>query len=377
MIRDYRPGRPEDEEQILDFANMVFSMDEEPHDFAALLPKVYSRPGFARKHVLCVDEQQRILAMVGLHVVTLRVGEWTLQCGLVGTVSTHPRHRGQGHMKRLMKLAEDMAREQGCDMLLLGGQRQRYGYFGFEQGALRIRMEVEADNLRHAGAKARDEVRFLPLEQVPDEMLNDVFSLYQVQHMVAERTKEDFSAVLRTWLGRGYAVLHGIKLLGYVYVVRGDWREFAFFDPSVIPGVLAAWQRFERTGLTRLTLGLHQRDLLCQLGQIAENTVMEDAMMVKVLRWQPVLKRLLAFRNTVMPLEEGNLIVEIEGERLRIQASSHGVMVHTVQDKPMVILSHRQAVTTLLSMQGMWHQEARAFHNWLPLWLALPSADMF
>ena len=57
----------------------------------------------------------------------------TLRVGCVGTVSVHLYSRGEGHMKILMAMMMDDARAKGCDLLMLGGARKRYNYFGFEQ----------------------------------------------------------------------------------------------------------------------------------------------------------------------------------------------------------------------------------------------------
>ncbi len=55
---------PEEEEQLLDFINLVFSQVRVPHDFEALLPKVYAHPGFSRLHAVAAEEG-RIRASYG------------------------------------------------------------------------------------------------------------------------------------------------------------------------------------------------------------------------------------------------------------------------------------------------------------------------
>ena len=55
-MTEYRLARPQEEADVLDFINMVFSMHSQPHDFAALLPKVYAHPGFARYHYVAVED---------------------------------------------------------------------------------------------------------------------------------------------------------------------------------------------------------------------------------------------------------------------------------------------------------------------------------
>ena len=112
-MTDYRLARPQEEADVLDFINMVFSMHSQPHDFAALLPKVYAHPGFARYHYVAVEDGH-IRGTVALLPLTLRVEEnCALKAGYIGSVAVHPYSRGAGHMKALMRMALTDAEAQG------------------------------------------------------------------------------------------------------------------------------------------------------------------------------------------------------------------------------------------------------------------------
>ena len=117
----YREGTPADREQYIDFANMVFSMTHVPHNFKALLPKVY---GDGRQtdgmHNLAVDDQGRVRGVVAVLPGELDVLGETLRTGYLGTVSVHPFSRGEGHMKALMRMAIRRTAESGADLMMLG-----------------------------------------------------------------------------------------------------------------------------------------------------------------------------------------------------------------------------------------------------------------
>ncbi len=376
-MEGYRQGRPGDEGQILDLANMVFSMAHRPHDFAQLLPKVYAQPGFAPKHVVYAGPKGELLALVGLHTIDLRLEDQSLRCGIIGTVCVHPQHRGKGHMKHLMPMAEEMARQQGCQLMLLGGQRQRYNFFGFEQGGIIARLEVTRTNLRLAGVTDPGDITFVTLEQAPPVALDQVYQRYQTQQMVGERTLEEFARVLRSYDGQGYAILRGNTTLGYLYAVDGHWQGFALEEEDMLPTALAAWQNIQKQRSTRVVLGLHQRQLLRQIGDMAEGAALADSLMMRVLDWQTVLQKLMRFRHQGLPLAEGDTIVSIDGQRLRIQGSSRGVMVKPTRDKPLWTLTHNQAVTRMFSLSATWQQGTQDPGGWFPLWFSLPMADGF
>ena len=59
----YRFARQEEEDEILDLINLVFSQTARPHDFSEMLPKVYAYPGFSRYHAVA-EEGGRLIATI-------------------------------------------------------------------------------------------------------------------------------------------------------------------------------------------------------------------------------------------------------------------------------------------------------------------------
>lgn len=149
---EYRLSLPSEWDDVVDFANFVFSQAHRPHDFKTLLPKVYAdgAPEIAR-HFVAV-RGGRIRAMVADCLQELRLGDRTLRAGMVGTVSVHPYSRGEGHMKKLMAMMIDDAQQSGLDLLILGGQRQRYGYFGFDNFGCTPHYTLTDASVRHGCA---------------------------------------------------------------------------------------------------------------------------------------------------------------------------------------------------------------------------------
>ena len=58
--------------------------------------------------------------------------------------------KGSGVGRALMEGCIADARAKNDDLLFLGGQRQRYNYFGFEQAGMALSCSVGANNVRHA-----------------------------------------------------------------------------------------------------------------------------------------------------------------------------------------------------------------------------------
>ena len=75
MNIEYCKGTPADRQEILDFADLVFSKNSRPHDFATLLPKLYGPDqNFEPLHYR-VKEDGKIRAMICVLPMEFRSGE--------------------------------------------------------------------------------------------------------------------------------------------------------------------------------------------------------------------------------------------------------------------------------------------------------------
>ena len=79
---EYRIARPEEEADILDLINLVFSQTRIPHHFDQLIPKVYAYPGYAPYHYIAVEDG-KIRACVAVLPAQLHLDrDLSLQVGL-------------------------------------------------------------------------------------------------------------------------------------------------------------------------------------------------------------------------------------------------------------------------------------------------------
>ncbi|HSK68834.1 MAG TPA: GNAT family N-acetyltransferase, partial [Candidatus Limnocylindria bacterium] len=195
---EYGRARRDEEAELLDFANMVFSLAREPVDFLLAQPKVYSVPGFADISMVA-REDGRIKGLVNAIHGTLILGEERLRYGYVGTVSAHPYERGRGIMKTLMNMVMERLEQEGCHFLALGGQRQRYGYFGFEDAGAAITLRFTEASIHHAPeAGPGGALRIMSMDEAGEDALGKARALHGVQALRCDRGKWDFLKLLRT-----------------------------------------------------------------------------------------------------------------------------------------------------------------------------------
>ena len=93
-------------------------------------------------------------------------------------------------MKVLMALMTADARAKNDDLLFLGGQRQRYNYFGFEQAGMALNCSVSATNVRHALKNVdASGVTFSELTEERPEEVDYACRLSQTQLLHGERAQ--------------------------------------------------------------------------------------------------------------------------------------------------------------------------------------------
>lgn len=366
------------EADVLDFANYVFSQAHRPHDFRALLPKVYARNDFAPLHAIAMEEG-RIRGMAALLPQEIRVlpGR-TLQSGFVGTVGVHPYDRGRGIMQRVMDMLYQQGRDMELDVLLLGGRRHRYNYFGYERGGAEVVYTINQDCLHHALKQVvGEQVSLTPLAQAAPGDIDAAYRFYEGMPMAAYRSREEFLAVLGSVYAAPWLVKQGDAVAGYINVSgKGVITEAAIPEKLWLP-VLKQWLQ-THGGDVRVVLPQHAVQAISILHPIAENVAISDSVMLNILNWPKVLETVLAFKNTWCPLRDNQEVLDVQGEgRWLLEVSQGQISAAQTTLAPDVSMTANQAVSLLFSPLSLFKLEGRSFANWLPLPFNLPEADCF
>ena len=203
----------QEKDEIIEFIDYVFSKAHRPHDFASLLPKLYGEHGDGAAHHFVVREEGKLAATVLVYPVSMHIGEKTLMTLGVGSVSTHPRSRGRGYMQLLMDAVDARARETGAAFAVLGGQRQRYQYFGFDQGGYQLHGKFTPDNARHA-LRAVDAAEYdvAPMTQA---YVPQAAALLERQPCFCARSEEAYLDILRSWNNEPFVLLRAGRPVGF------------------------------------------------------------------------------------------------------------------------------------------------------------------
>jgi len=371
---EYVIASPADRADLIDFANYVFSQAHRPHNFKTLLPKVYADGAIDHSVHYLAKQGHCIRAMVAMLPQRMRLLDRTISAGCVGTVSVHPYARGEGHMKKLMAMMAEDAAARNLDLLVLGGQRQRYNYFGFEQAGVTLRYRIDATNVRHC-LKDVDisDVSFEALSEDKPEGLDFAYALSAKLPAACERPRNELLAMLHSWNNDALLIRIGGEPAGYV---SGQIAEIVLTDEALLPKVIKAFMA--ELGLTEIQIGVspHQTQRMEILSRLCGQRTIGHTEMIRVLNWKNVLDACLRLKASYMRLEDGRLALEIDGKSVVITVENGVPSVTCEGCAPDLTLTGLEAERLLFDMERALCPDPR-LRNWAPLPFPMSSVDTF
>lgn len=390
-MEKYRKGTAADMENIIDFADYVFSRSSGPHDFAQLLPKLYGEGAETWQHHYLVEEEGQIRAVVCVWPMNFNAAGKELKASFVGTVSVHPRARSKGYMKKLLAWALDDMKAEGYDYSALGGQRQRYAYFGYEPGGVKQELTLTVDNVRHRYRNTDiSGISFKELTASEQGLLDEAFALYETLMVTGARERSSFEAVLRSWNAVPYAILQEGKFTGYVSIAEnnGTIFEIELVEPARLPAVSKALLAFMSLKELRFTLPAYDPEKIAILGGVCEGFRSGYHINYNIFNYASVIEAFMNCKAESEGLPDGDFTLQIK-ERETVSMSVRGgkVSVQRVSPDesnvtPDAVLTTEEAAALLFSpLSGYVDTSAgggkpqRELPRWFPLPLFTPLLD--
>ncbi len=291
-----------DYDPALAFLDRVFG-EHRPHDFRHLLPAIYQPTD---EHMRCnyaIQRDGHIKAIVGVFPITQCVGPTTLRIAGIGGVSVDPACRGEGLMRILMDHAVREIDHAGYDLSWLGGQRQRYRYWGYEVGGTTLKFTLDKRALKHDLHNATP----LTLHHVThenDPHLRAMHALHNATPTACIRTAQAFPRHLRNHHHTARAGLDGQgRVVAYASTSSdgSTTSELVAATPADTLGLVRAlaeqstsqWPTFHTPALP----GPVSR----ALSACADNTTYSDAYNWRIKDWPKVVNAWLTLQHAHAP----------------------------------------------------------------------------
>lgn len=356
-------GRVSDYEEMIDFVDMVFLSR-----FTETVPSLYDGHPETAEHHYLLREGGQLRALLISWPVTLHLGRETLSTRCIGSVSVHPRARGKGYMRALMARAIADAREDGTDLLFLGGQRQRYGYYGFEEAGIRFEFGFGPGEARRL--PGRRGIAAVPLTE---DLIGAAQALYERQPIHAGRT--DFLRNLRNEFGRPGALVRGDEFVGYFAEDGTRVREFYVCNPDdVLAAALCVVDHVGKDLFFRLPPD--QRAAARILSAACDRSALRAQGLFLVLHHGRTAKAALSLAAELGYAGDGRLVCDVQdGERFVLEVRDGTVSLRPAQgERADLSLPGREMTRALFSPLGRLLAGA-SVPGWLPLPLCVPMQD--
>lgn len=377
----YGRGNDAENAALIQFLNEVF-FDDDPtnNEFLGLLPKIYKdkyRPAY--NNFVVREKDGTFRSAVGNFYADYLVGGMDIKACCIGNVAVGMNFRKMGYMKELMKISCDDMHANGTDIAYLGGHRQRYGYFGFEQAGISYDLDMSRRAYAHTMGDFVSGLTTRKLTENDTEVYKVIDEIYTKNPVAAKRPFDAYYDILCSWHQVPYGVFDGEKPVGYL-VFNGETKncsELGILDSYGIDRlVAAAFETAAKNGndmCINFTSAPSDIRLLDFLTAHNDGFGVNDCEMILVFNFARVIKAYLKAKATYAKLCDGQATVLIHGkygdENITVTVKDNNVTVEKTEKTPDAELSHFAATRAFFSL---YQNERFNLPGCMQAWLPLP-----
>jgi predicted acetyltransferase len=375
--------KPERLEELTRFLNRAFGR---PEDYRRFYPRDYGPPAQRMTGQYAILEDNKIVAAAGIVPITWRVGPATLRIACVGNVAVELEQRGRGLMQTLMRFVLQQIRQENYPLALLGGQRQRYQYFGWERAGTWVKFSISRSNLKHhRQATGLPPITLEPLGEDP-QTIADLTRLHEAQPVRCDRPPDHLDKWLRRWESRPFVARAADgSTVGYAVVADKSncVTEMVCGRADTARAMVRALVEQRESDSLDWQIGPMDLPLQHILGEFAEQMQLTSAGNWQILDWPAVVGTLLQARHALSPLPAGSLSIHIRGQQtLRLEVENHYARCQVTPLRSDWEIDPMQ-LTRLLFGPLPPHRvmplpsHAAILNAWCPLPLSIPRQDQF
>lgn len=382
----YGRGKDCDNKKLIAFLDEVFFIDDDEEtkrDFMSILPKIYHdeyRPAY--NNFVVQEENGDFRAAVGNFYIDLDVCGEAVKACCIGNVAVGVKYRSMGYMVDLMEMSVKDMQENGTDLAYLGGQRQRYGYFGFEASGVSYNFEFNKKTAKHIYGGRKSTLRAEKLDANDLETIKKIDELYQKNVIKANRPLEDYYRIITSWRHTPYVVYDGDEFAGYFLMGYSyEWiSECGVTKPEYYGELALAALEVSGKDSVRFNASPFDKEKHGFFTENSENISVGGCESMLVYNYEKVIRAYLKAKASYTSLADGELTVLIHGkkadEKLRIDVKNNEVTVEKFDGEAEIEFNHFEATRAFFSNFTFEREKLNgAAQQWFPLPAFIFSAD--
>jgi predicted N-acetyltransferase YhbS len=372
----YGRGKDADNAALIKFLDEVFFTDDpDKREFLEILPKIYKdqyRPAY--NNFVTQENNGEFRAAIGNFCNYLSIGSEDVFACCIGNVAVGKKFRSKGYMIELMNMSIDDMKKREVDMAYLGGQRQRYGYFGFETSGVRYEYSFNRQTIKHTLGNKSSGLKVFELESEDYQSLENIESIYAKNIIKAQRTMDRYYDILCSWRSTPYILVDNGNFIGY-FVLSHDGSgvlECGTVSPEYFGRmVLAIFETSQQYSIEFPTAPF-ETEKIKFFDENSEGMTIGGCESILVLNYEKVLRAFMNAKASYSKLCDGEITVLIHGkrqdEKLKISVKNNEPEVMAFDGEAEYEFSHFEATrvffSTLPSGREMLKPEIQ---QWLPL----------
>lgn len=378
-------GKKEYTDHLIDTLDDIFFFEDDEEtkrNFRDLLPKLYKEQYNPAYNNLVVMEDDKVKGAVGLYPIEATAAGRKLRIGGIGNVGVTRDCRGKGYMKDCMNMSLQEMIKDNTDYSLLGGHRQRYAYFGFEQCGPEYSYDINMRNIRHCiGKDAKTTFTAREIKPEDTEILAKTIELYNRGPYTIDRNPDNIYDILASWRSVPYAAFEGDEFKGY-FVLRkfGGIQEICPVNVEDTLNLIMCIMETMNTDSVSFCVPMHDTAMCAYMTKYCDGWDICHSEMINILNYGRFIEAFLAVKANAVKLCSGSIVLLIHGykrdERIEITVDGTDVKVCETDKEADVEVEHIEAIRLVASLFSESRLSLPAFaQNWFPVYFSTYSQD--
>ena len=302
-------------------------------------------------------------------------------------------------MTQLMERVEEDARQQGCALMILDGERHRYQHYGFEHAGICYSFPIEAGNIKHCCANIygkgymESESVAYSFEELGEHSpyLDKLYQMYQ-QRIVTARSRDDFWLCLQSYNASAHVILRDGEPIGYVNLSENTENVLEIEIDQSCELCRVLYDLMMTFGMAQLcvSVGMDEQDKIRELEKACDHCRVSMSHQIKILDYAAVLAFLLDWKQEFDTLALGAYVLGVRdgqtgaAENYLLSVTADKISVSRTEKAADTVLDQLELVRVLTTslcfaeqQKGSQNKIKNAPVGWFPLPFYLPEADTF
>ena len=365
-------GTKADEKILIETLDEVFFSEEEIR-FLTLLPKLYKDKYNSAENNLILKEDGVIKAAVGCYPINVTAAGRKLKIMGIGNVAVTEDCRRKGYMIELMNMALEKMIAEGYDYSLLGGQRQRYEYFGYVPAGSGINFTINKGNIsRIRNGNTETDFTYKILEETNTDAIAKVKALYEKMPFYAERKEEEMIDILCSWGCKPYVVYCGGEFKGYFVMKKSYLAEVKAVNTEDLLDIFLCIMKASENESVSFTAPVYDTETCDFMAKRCCGMSVCHVEQLNIFNYAKFIEAFLTIKAERINLCSGTLNVLVHGyakdEKIAITVDGKSVTVTQTDAEPDVELDKLEAVAFFAGQYAVKRLSLPAFaQNWFPV----------